>query len=264
MLSLGVVLVALAGVVHVHAADERVEICVKNERSELIKAYWNWEQRNFDNVLARSRICYQVVKGVTYVFTTWSNFYLKSITVTQNVELSLTDADVAISPASKSVPPFPVEPPPPKLPPCGEGNACNGHGECYDRDVPWASCRCYNDTSRGFWDPPYCMGCSFGFRGIGCVQTCNYNGIREGDEECDDGNDIDGDGCSSCSIDEVVVQARAGGGASVGGGIGGRAMEWSRPSGMGQGVVFVAIAGAVAIIGVWWIRGQGRRRRSGR
>jgi len=60
------------------------------------------------------------------------------------------------------------------------------------------------------------FGFFFGEEEEVAVPVCG-NGVVEGSEECDDGNTISGDGCSStCTTEAVIITPSAGGGGGVG------------------------------------------------
>jgi cysteine-rich repeat protein len=52
-----------------------------------------------------------------------------------------------------------------------------------------------------------CSSCNIGFTlsGVNCIRNCG-NGIRTQGEQCDDGNAINGDGCSSnCTLEKGFI-----------------------------------------------------------
>ncbi|CAI2376582.1 unnamed protein product [Moneuplotes crassus] len=87
---------------------------------------------------------------------------------------------------------------------CDDGNTQNGDGcssDCSQVEADWV-CRYGSSTSRD-----YCFYCSAGYYQDSslnpeyCVAFCG-DGLRTGNEKCDDGNIQSGDGCSSsCTIE---------------------------------------------------------------
>ncbi|CAI2380290.1 unnamed protein product [Moneuplotes crassus] len=87
---------------------------------------------------------------------------------------------------------------------CDDGNTQSGDGcasDCSQVETNWA-CRYGSPTSRD-----YCFNCPAGYYQDStsnpeyCVTSCG-DGLRAGNEKCDDGNTQNGDGCSSsCTIE---------------------------------------------------------------
>eukprot|EP01013_Petalomonas_cantuscygni_P031099 TRINITY_DN57247_c0_g1_i1.p1 TRINITY_DN57247_c0_g1~~TRINITY_DN57247_c0_g1_i1.p1 ORF type:complete len:301 (+),score=41.98 TRINITY_DN57247_c0_g1_i1:172-1074(+) len=224
--STSILLLLLASHVSIAAADvQRIELCVSNERPELVKAWWSYETGQFDNILARTRVCFQVVSGVRYIFTDWSGYVIRDavISAPTNVTLAATDEirpptalDVQLSPQQQTLHEH-VDSRTKDLAQqqliaqeaatvmqggtCGPNGRCSGHGTCMDDDVPWMRCMCHRDAQHGHWAPPFCAGCELFWHGDSCDHYCRPNGVLEPEEACDDGNDIPNDGCTLCRLD---------------------------------------------------------------
>jgi hypothetical protein len=66
-------------------------------------------------------------------------------------------------------------------------------------------------TCPNYWDPAQdCGECLDGWHGSNCDDTCG-NGFIGDQESCEDGNEIDWDGCTNCEISEFLVLGQEGG-----------------------------------------------------
>eukprot|EP01017_Pseudomicrothorax_dubius_P027204 TRINITY_DN3103_c0_g1_i3.p1 TRINITY_DN3103_c0_g1~~TRINITY_DN3103_c0_g1_i3.p1 ORF type:complete len:509 (+),score=-25.05 TRINITY_DN3103_c0_g1_i3:119-1645(+) len=97
---------------------------------------------------------------------------------------------------------------------CDDGNIANGDG-CSSTCQIQSGYGCQYSPSQCFachsactkctgTSQNECLVCQSGYvlvRGRSCLATCG-NGVVEGVEECDDGNNIPNDGCTNCTIDQ--------------------------------------------------------------
>ncbi len=86
---------------------------------------------------------------------------------------------------------------------CDDGDKCSTASACVDGVCEGTT---YKECPVGVCEVPQCDAVT-GTCGAVPVPNCCGNGTAEGAEQCDDGNDVDGDGCSaSCTLPTCAMQ----------------------------------------------------------
>eukprot|EP01012_Entosiphon_sulcatum_P011752 TRINITY_DN1724_c0_g2_i1.p1 TRINITY_DN1724_c0_g2~~TRINITY_DN1724_c0_g2_i1.p1 ORF type:complete len:229 (-),score=32.23 TRINITY_DN1724_c0_g2_i1:9-671(-) len=171
---LWLVVLLVPAIVQSANAEKRGELCVVNNRNEVLRAWWS--QDNFDATPAQNRICWTVSLPAHYRITTADDRLIRELRFSEVTEVTIQ--------------------------PCESKIDCNGRGTC---NGVRCTCDLEKDGSASRWTGARCERCADGRTGPNCDQVCRSNGVLEPGEECDDGNDVANDGCSNCVKDEKVV-----------------------------------------------------------
>lgn len=171
-------------------------------RQQTLKAWWS--DTDFDEVTGHVEMCWYVSTVSTYRLTTMAEEPIHSLSFDSSARVVVSYGSVDVEPmagfpggvgdkrtASGAV----VL----RVGMCNARTDCHGHGVCKD-----TGCECFKDNVNGYWAQPSCLYCAPPHLGPACVNLCNYNGVKESPEECDDGNEADGDGCTDCMLDTLV------------------------------------------------------------